>query len=135
MTEKTLMTIGALSTQTGVPSKTIRYYEEAGVLPKPARGANGYRRYAPEAVERLSFIARARALGFPLGDVRDLLALWDDPERASAEVKALARRHLEVMDEKIIALGVLRGTLAGLIEQCPGSDHPSCPILKALAER
>ncbi|MBU0551047.1 MerR family DNA-binding protein [Myxococcota bacterium] len=131
---KQLMTIGALSKKTGVPSKTIRYYEEVGVLPLAARGLNGYRRYGEEAIERLSFIARARALGFPLEDVRDLLALWADPHRASAEVKALARKHLDAVEGKIRALEGLRATLETLITHCPGSDEPDCPILNALAD-
>ena len=117
---------------TGLPAKTIRYYEEIGLV-TPARSDNGYRDFSDHDVHRLAFLARARALGFPVADCRDLLALWYDRERASAEVKAIAETHLEEISAKIVALQSLRDTLSDLVHACHGDDRPDCPILKDLA--
>ncbi|MCC6002237.1 MAG: Cu(I)-responsive transcriptional regulator [Pararhodobacter sp.] len=127
------MNIGEASAASGLPAKTIRYYEEIGLL-RPARDGNGYRSFAPRDVHRLAFLARARALGFSIEECRTLLALYEDDSRASADVKRLAERHLERIDRRIAELQALRATLAGLVAGCAGDRRPDCPILKDLAE-
>ena len=123
------MNIGSVARDTGVPAKTIRYYESIGLIPRAQRSENGYRHYGDTDVEVLRFIQRARRLGFSVNDVADLLALWRDKERASADVKALAQRHVEEMERRIAELDALRRTLVDLAERCHGDDRPACPIL------
>lgn len=127
------MNIGSVARDTGVPAKTIRYYESIGLIPRAQRSENGYRHYGDTDVEVLRFIQRARRLGFSVNDVADLLALWRDKERASADVKALAQRHVEEMERRIAELDALRRTLVDLAERCHGDDRPECPILDDLA--
>ena len=125
--------IGAIAKETGLSAKTIRYYEESGLIPKAERGENGYRLYNEKSVHRLRFVKRARDLGFSVEDVRNLLALWDDEERPSAEVKSVAQRHLNAIEEKIDKLQAMRKTLKHLIAGCHGDERPDCPILDDLA--
>ena len=125
------MTIGDVAARTGVPAKTIRYYEEIGLV-RPGRSANGYRTFREADVHKLVFLGRARTLGFPIEDCRALLALWGDETRASAEVKAIATRHLDVIDAKIADLRAMRGTLSDLVKRCAGDDRPDCPIIESL---
>jgi len=125
--------IGEVAKQTGVTAKTIRYYESSGLIPTAARAANGYRVYGARAVHLLRFVKRARDLGFSIEKVGDLLALWADEDRASAEVKQLAEIHLQEIETKISALEDLRITMRTLIDQCHGDDRPDCPILQNLA--
>lgn len=127
------MNIGNVARETGVPAKTIRYYESIGLIPRAQRSDNGYRHYADTDVEVLRFIQRARRLGFSVSDVADLLTLWHDKERASADVKKLALRHVEEMKRRIAELEGLRRTLVDLAERCHGDDRPDCPILDDLA--
>jgi len=129
------MSIGTLARRSGVPAKTIRYYESVGLLPAPARAANGYRVYSAAALMSLGFVARARAAGFPIEDVRGLLSLWRDPERASAEVKAIAQRRLADIEHQQVELQALRETLSALVERCPCDSEPHCPNLDDLSER
>lgn len=126
------MNIREAEKRTGLPSKTLRYYEDIGLV-RPARLANGYRTYSDDEVARLKFVRRARALGFPIEECRSLLALWDDRSRASADVKRIASAHLEAVEEKLTELHSLRDTLAQLVDACEGSDSPECPILRDLA--
>lgn len=126
------MNISDAAETTGLPPKTIRYYEDIGLL-TPSRSANGYRAFSDQDVHRLAFLARARALGFSVADCRDLLALWSDQGRASAEVKAIAETHLDAITAKIEALDSLRATLSDLVSSCAGDDRPDCPILRDLA--
>ena len=125
------MNISDAASRSGVPSKTIRYYEEIGLV-TPSREANGYRRFKPDDVHKLAFLGRARALGFGIEDCRILLALWEDKMRASAEVKRIASGHLAAIDAKIADLRAMRGTLADLVEACAGDDRPDCPIIASL---
>ena len=127
------MVIGEVARLTGVPAKTIRYYEDTGLLPRAERAQNGYRVYGDRAVHMLRFIKRSRDLGFSVKDVGNLLALWDDKKRESAEVKELTRRHLKDIEQKIEQLESLRRTLQHLIERCHGDQRPDCPILDELA--
>jgi Cu(I)-responsive transcriptional regulator len=126
------MNIGDVAEQSGLPAKTIRYYEDIGLV-RPARGPNGYRAFGQRDVHTLAFVARARSLGFTIDDCRTLLALYQDRERASADVRQLAGEHLGRIDRKIAELAAMRATLARLIERCHGDDRPDCPILDDLA--
>jgi MerR family transcriptional regulator, copper efflux regulator len=127
------MNIGRVADQSGVTAKTIRYYESIGLIEAPDRAANGYRQYDRRDVETLRFIQRARELGFSLADVGDLLALWRDKSRASADVKSMALRHVAEMEKRIADLDSLRRTLVDLTDRCHGDDRPDCPILEDLA--
>ena len=127
------MNIGKAATRSGVPAKTIRYYEEIGLIPKAARTDGGYRDYSDQEVETLRFIHRARDLGFPVKDVAALLTLWRDRSRSSADVKKLALDHVAEIDVKIAELKSIRGTLTDLATRCHGDDRPDCPILEDLA--
>ena len=126
------MNIGEAAEASGLPAKTIRYYEDIGLI-RPPRDANGYRAFRPRDVQVLSFLARARGLGFGIEDCRLLLDLWQDTGRASADVKRLAHGHLAQIDAKIAELQGLRDTLADLVSACAGDSRPDCPILSDLA--
>ena len=128
------MNIGTVAEQSGVPAKTIRYYESIGLITPAARELNGYRRYGSTDMRTLSFIKRARGLGFSVEEVRDLLDLWGNRKRASATVKGLAEEHLQALDRKIEELQSIRRTLAQLITQCRGDNRPRCPILDDLGD-
>ena len=125
------MNISEVEKRTGLPAKTIRYYEEIGLV-TPARRANGYRDFAQSEAHKLAFLARARVLGFSIEDCRNLLALWEDKTRASADVRTIAREHLTAIDVKIAGLTAMRDTLAELVHDCAGDNRPDCPILKGL---
>ncbi len=126
------MNIGDVAERSGLPAKTIRYYEEIGLI-RPERGGNGYRRFSGRHLHTLAFLGRARSLGFSIEDCRMLVGLYDDRERASADVKALAAHHLERIDRKIEELRAMRATLGRLVETCHGDARPDCPILDELA--
>ncbi len=127
------MNIGEAASASGVSAKMIRYYEQIGLLPEAKRGANGYRYYADTDVHMLRFIRRARDLGFSLEQVEQLVALWRDQHRASAEVRAIAQEHLRELEEKIADLESMRRTLQHLIHECQGDQRAACPILDDLA--
>ena len=129
------MKIGTLSEQTGVTSKTIRYYESIGLIQKADRHENGYRFYSDRDADILRFIQRSRSLGFSVKKVGELLTLWYDRNRTSASVKALALSHIQEVDTQITQLQGLRSTLIDLTERCNGDDRPDCPILDNLAKR
>lgn len=128
------MNIGTVADRSGIPAKTIRYYESIGLIAAAGRGGNGYRHYEEADLQTLSFIRRARGLGFSVDEVRNLLGLWRDRDRSSASVKALALSHLAVLDGKIAEMTAMRQTLAHLVDCCRGDDRPDCPILADLAE-
>jgi Cu(I)-responsive transcriptional regulator len=131
------MTIGEAAAHSGVPPKTIRFYEQIGLIAPAARLANRYRRYGDRDLEILRFVHRARALGFSLKEVGALLALYRDRRRASRDVKRLALGHVAELDRKIAELTAIRNTIAHLAERCHGDRRPDCPILDELgaAER
>ena len=127
------MNIGAAAKVSGLSAKMIRYYETIGLLHAASRSDNGYRHYSPQDLQQLAFIKRARDLGFTLEEVGKLLALWQDRERASADVKALAASHIAELERKISELVSLRNSLRELVTSCHGDQRPDCPIIKALA--
>jgi Cu(I)-responsive transcriptional regulator len=125
------MNIGEVAQKSGLPAKTIRYYEGIGLI-RPLRDTNGYRAFRDRDLHQLTFLARARALGFSMNDCRALLTLYEDTGRASAHVKEIAGAHLHRIDEKVAQLQSLRATLAHLVDACAGDDRPDCPILEDL---
>lgn len=127
------MNIGAASQASGVSQRMIRHYEKIGLIPAPPRRDSGYRDYGDADVHRLRFIANARDLGFPIEDIRDLLGLWSNSQRASAEVKALAIARAEELGHKAEALQALRQTLLELAERCHGDHRPDCPIIERMS--
>ena len=126
------MNIGNASSRSGLPAKTIRYYEDIGLV-TPLRDSNGYRSFREAEVHKLAFLGRARAIGFTIEDCRTLLALYQDETRASADVKRVAEEHLARIDEKISQLQGMRDTLGELVASCHGDGRPDCPILRDLA--
>ena len=125
------MNIGEVAAAADLPAKTIRYYEEIGLI-RPGRDGNGYRNFAETDLHKLRFLGRARALGFSIEDCRALLALYEDDDRASAEVKKIAQRHLGEIEAKIADLTSMRETLIHLVDTCAGDARPDCPILEDL---
>ncbi|NNE86501.1 MAG: Cu(I)-responsive transcriptional regulator [Silicimonas sp.] len=126
------MNISEVAKASALPAKTIRYYEDIGLI-QPARSENGYRTFSETDAHKLRFVARSRALGFSIEDCRALLALYEDDHRASAEVKAIARKQLDEIAAKIADLRAMEVTLSHLVETCAGDDKPNCPILEDLA--
>lgn len=125
------MNIGDIADRAHLPAKTIRYYEDIGLV-KPHRAANGYRRFTEADLHKLTFLGRARSLGFSIEECRALLALYADDGRASADVKRIAEGHLARIDRKIAELSAMRETLSHLVHACAGDDKPDCPILHGL---
>jgi Cu(I)-responsive transcriptional regulator len=126
--------IGEAAAASGVSAKMIRHYEAVGLI-SAARAANGYRVYGEREVAVLRFIRHARDLGFPLEDIRRLLALWQDRGRASAEVKRLALAHVAALEAKADSLSRMAASLRHLAAHCHGDDRPDCPILDDLARQ
>ncbi len=127
------MNIGEAAKQSGLTTKTIRFYEDIGLVPAAGRDPNGYRRYGEREVNQLRFVHRARSLGFTVEECRELLALYGDRERASADVKALAVARIQDIERKIEELEAMKATLEHLAERCHGDERPNCPILEDLA--
>ena len=125
--------IGQAAKESGASIKMIRHYEALGLLRKPARSFGNYRLYGPEDVHTLRFIKRARALGFSMPQIKELLGLWRNKARSSASVKKVAGKHLEELHRKIDELKSMASTLEHLIHHCHGDDRPACPILEDLA--
>jgi MerR family copper efflux transcriptional regulator len=126
------MNIGQASVASSLPAKTIRYYEEIGLIRSDRRG-NNYRDYSDQALHNLKFVARARALGFSIEECRQLLSLYADGTRASGDVRQLAQAHMTEIDGKIRELQAMKNTLCKLVDACHGDHRPDCPILEDLA--
>jgi Cu(I)-responsive transcriptional regulator len=129
------LSIGEAARAAGTGAETIRYYEKIGLLPKPARTAGNYRSYGSQEVARLTFIRRARELGFSLDQVRTLLSLSDDRGRSCAEVDEIARGHLDAVEHKIADLMALKRELSSVISQCGQGTIADCRILDAIGPR
>jgi Cu(I)-responsive transcriptional regulator len=127
------MKIGEVSAVTGVSAKMIRHYESIGLIPAADRRDSNYRDYGHHDMHRLAFVRRARDLGFSIDEIRDLLKLWGDRERSSADVRALTLQHIEDLDQRIANLKEMRKTLAHLAAACEGDHRPDCPIIDDLA--
>ena len=127
------MNIGQASKRSAVSQRMIRHYETIGLIPKAARRDSGYRDYDDKDVHTLSFIRRARDLGFPISEIAQLLALWQDRSRASADVKALALARATELKRKEQEIQAMRRALEQLARNCQGDGRPDCPILEDLA--
>jgi len=128
------MNIGEAARRSGLPAKTIRYYEETGLIAPVARAENGYRHYSDTDVHKLRFVGHARRLGFSVGVCSQLLSLYENNKRHSGDVKVIAEEHLSHVEAKIKELKELRSTLSHLIDHCHGDNRPNCPILEGIAE-
>jgi len=128
-----MITIGEAAARSGVSAKRIRHYESIGLIAPAERSEAGYRLYDARQVEELGFIRRARDLGFSIEQIQDLLALWRDRERSSADVKRLAMEHVEGLEARIAELQAMAGALKHLAAHCQGDDRPDCPIIEGLA--
>jgi MerR family gold-responsive transcriptional activator of gol and ges genes len=126
------MNIGQASKASGVSAKMIRYYEQTGLIPAADRTSSGYRDYSDTDIHMLRFIRRARDLGFSVAEIGDLLGLWRDETRQSAEVKRLAQAHIDALKKKIADLQDMARTLTMLVNACHGDHRPQCPILQCL---
>jgi MerR family copper efflux transcriptional regulator len=126
------MNIGQAAAESGVTAKMIRYYESIDLIKQSRRTDAGYRVYGPDDLHALRFIKRARTLGFSLEQIRDLLSLWQDAGRASADVKTIALAHVDELNGRIAELTQMRDTLVHLAQACHGDNRPDCPILQDL---
>jgi Cu(I)-responsive transcriptional regulator len=127
------MNIGEAARLSGVSAKMVRHYESLGLLPAVARTDAGYRQYSEREVHTLRFIRHARDLGFSVAEIGELLKLWQNQRRSSANVKKIALQHLAALDAKMAEMQAMRKTLAHLVHCCSGDDRPDCPILEELA--
>ena len=127
------MTIGKAARDSGVSAKMIRHYESLGLLRQPKRTDAGYRIYDENDVHTLRFVRRGRDLGFSIREIRDLLSLWRNRQRSSADVRSIAQRHIAELESKILELQQMRRTLEELVHHCHGDHRPACPILEDLA--
>ena len=128
------MNIKDVAQRSGLPAKTIRYYEEIGLI-RPLRQANGYRAFRDSDLHKLAFLGRARSLGFSIEDCRALLQLYEDKSRASADVKRIAEDHLTQIAIKLAELLAMQRTLSDLVASCAGDGRPDCPILQGIAPK
>jgi len=127
------MNIGQAASASGVSAKMIRHYEQVGLFPQPARTDAGYRQYTEGEVHTLRFIRHARDLGFSIQQIGELVGLWQNRQRPSREVKALAQAHIDELEQKAQELLAMKATLERLVHCCHGDDRPDCPILETLA--
>ena len=125
--------IGEAARQSGVSAKMVRHYEGLGLLPRVARSDSGYRPYGKADVHTLRFIKRARDLGFSMTEIGELVGLWQNRRRASANVRRVAQQHAAELAQRIAALQQMQATLQHLIHCCQGDERPECPILEELA--
>lgn len=129
------MNIGEAANASGISAKMIRHYESIQLIKPSARSEAGYRTYNENDLHTLRFIKRARRLGFSLDQIRDLLSLWNDTHRASADVKAIALAHVADLEKRVAELSEMRDTLQHLAQSCNGDARADCPILQGLAQQ
>lgn len=127
------MTIGMAAKASGISAKMLRHYELLGLLPPVARTESGYRLYRADDVNTLRFIRRSRDLGFSMAEIAELVSLWQDRSRASAQVKHIAQRHVDELNQRIAAMQAMQRSLQRLLHNCHGDAKPDCPILDDLA--
>ncbi len=127
------MNIGEASKKSGVSAKLIRHYESIGIIPKASRALSGYRTYSDREVNILKFVKRSRSLGFSMEEIKKLVSLWRNKKRTSQEVKKLATKHIDELEQKISELQSMVETLKHLAMNCHGDERPDCPILDELA--
>jgi MerR family copper efflux transcriptional regulator len=127
------MNIGSAARDSGISAKMIRHYESLGLLRQPKRTGAGYRVYDENDIHTLGFVRRARDLGFSIKEIKDLLSLWRNRHRSSADVRTIAQRHIAELEAKIAELQGMRRTLEDLVRHCHGDNRPACPILEDLA--
>ena len=135
MSEAASFNIGEAARRSGVSAKMVRHYESLGLLPAVQRTDAGYRQYGDSEVHTLRFIRRARDLGFSMDEIAQLLKLWQNRRRSSAEVRRIASRHIDDLSRKLAEMEAMRRTLQHLVHCCHGDDRPDCPILDELAAR
>lgn len=133
-TSQAWFTIGEAAMESGITAKMIRHYEQVGLLPEANRTEAGYRLYNQKDLHVLRFIRHARDLGFSLPHIQELLALWQNKNRPSREVKKLAQAHLQALNAKIAELNAMKSELERLVHCCKGDARPDCPILDGLAD-
>lgn len=133
-TSASAMNIGEAAARSGVSPKMVRHYESLGLLPKVKRTESGYRQYSDTEVHTLRFVRRARDLGFSMDEIGELLKLWQNRRRASADVKRIALAHVADLDRRMSEMAAMRRTLRRLADCCRGDERPDCPILDELAE-
>ena len=127
-----MLSIGKVSLQTNLPTKTIRYYEDRGLISAPQRAENGYRYYNEQNISELHFVKGARQAGFSISETKELLALFRDKSRASSEVKQLTMKKIDDIHQRIDAMTQMVAQLELLAEQCHGDENPYCSILDGL---
>ena len=125
--------IGSVAELTGISAKMVRHYESLGLLPPVTRSDSGYRQYSEAEVHTLRFIKRSRDLGFSMAEIAELVALWQNRRRASANVKRIAQKHVDELGARIAAMQAMQRTLGQLMHHCHGDERPDCPILDDLA--
>lgn len=128
------MNIGEVAALSEVNAKSIRRYEELGIIPKAGRSLSGYRQYTINDVHVLRFVKRARELGFSMKDIKQLVGLWRNKSRSSSQVKSIAQNHIEELEKKLKEIQGMLGTLNNLVKHCHGDHRPECPILADLGE-
>lgn len=128
------MNIGEVSDLSEVNSKSIRRYEELGIIPKAGRSLSGYRQYTMNDVHVLKFVKRARELGFSMKDIKQLVSLWRNKNRSSSQVKSIAQKHVDELEKKLQEIQQMLGTLQNLVHHCHGDHRPDCPILEELED-
>lgn len=129
------MNIGEAAKRSGLSAKMIRHYEHIKLLKPAERSEAGYRQYNEHNILVLTFIRQARLLGFSIAQIDELLSLWQDPDRPSRAVKAVAERHLQEVEHKMRELAAMQTTLQQMITACPGDDNPQCAILEQLSKK
>lgn len=129
-----MYTIGDVARVTNLPTKTVRYYADIGLVVPTARSTNGYRLYSGKEINKLIFTRRARSFGFSVQECRELLDLYEDQERSSRDVKAIAQRRIVEIEEKLLELQSLHQELTHLADSCNGDNRPDCPIITGMSK-
>ncbi|MBV7387861.1 Cu(I)-responsive transcriptional regulator [Pasteurellaceae bacterium TAE3-ERU1] len=129
------MQINQIASLTGLSAKTIRFYEQKGLIDAPTRNANGYRQYTQAHLAQLAFLKRTREAGFNLQEAKELLQLWLDPQRKSCEVKAKTQDKIALIDAQIAKLQEVKGQLQQLVDICPDNEHSHCPIIDSFSQK